>query len=312
MRVLRPERAIVLMYHRVVDNGRDPFWLHVTPSQFDEQLEVLAATCDVVPLERIREPFRGRRRVAITFDDGYLDNLEAAAPAMERAGTPATVFVVSDLLVGTRPFWWDRLEHLLLDTDRTVPVEVTLHGRTRRVDLGDPGARERALQLLAGALRPLDAAEREDLLDALADELGVDVGGCACHAHLSGDQVLELAARPGIAIGAHTRTHACLRALPASAQVAEIAGSRRALSEALGQDVRTFAYPFGSHDSWDRTTVAAAARAGVELAVTTISGGVGRATPALRVPRVAVRGWDGATFAEHLETWFRGGVTEWS
>ena len=99
---------------------------------------------------------------------------------------------------------------------------------------------------------------------------------------------------------------------PPSAQLAEIAGSRRALSEALGRDITTFAYPFGSHDSWDSATVRAAGRAGVSLAVTTISGDVTRHTAALRIPRVAVRGWDVETLAANLETWFRGGRTEWS
>lgn len=312
VRILTEPRALVLMYHRVVDVGRDPFWLHVSPEQFRAHLEVLADSCDVVPLERIREPFRGRRRVAITFDDGYLDNLEAAAPALDAAGMAATVFVVSDLLEGTRPFWWDRLDHLLGDTERREPLAVDLGGRRLRVDLADAGARARGLQVLAGVLRPLPAARREALLEQLSGELGVPIGPCACHAHLSPEQVVELDAAAGIDIGAHTRSHPCLRTLPAAAQVAEIAGSRRALEDALGHPVTTFAYPFGSHDSWDATTVRAAARSGVSLAVTTISGDVSGLTPRLRVPRVAVRGWGADTFSANLETWFRGGRTEWS
>ena len=95
MRVLRPERAIVLMYHRVVDNGRDPFWLHVAPDQFDEHLEVLTGSCDVVPLERIREPFRGRRRVAITFDDGpNVEKTPLVLDKLEKYGVVATFMLV--------------------------------------------------------------------------------------------------------------------------------------------------------------------------------------------------------------------------
>lgn len=37
-------------------------------------------------------------RVAITFDDGYLDNLEVAAPILDELGLPFTVFVTSEFV----------------------------------------------------------------------------------------------------------------------------------------------------------------------------------------------------------------------
>jgi peptidoglycan/xylan/chitin deacetylase (PgdA/CDA1 family) len=52
----------------------------------------------------------------------------------------------------------------------------------------------------------------------------------------------------GVEIGAHTRTHARLTALPAEAAAAEIAGSRRDLESALGWRVELFAYPYGDCD----------------------------------------------------------------
>ena len=37
---------------------------------------------------------------AITFDDGYRDNLEIAAPILKRRGLPATLFVASGFIDG--------------------------------------------------------------------------------------------------------------------------------------------------------------------------------------------------------------------
>lgn len=45
----------------------------------------------------------GGCRVAITFDDGYLDNLEVAAPILIESGLPFTVFVTSEFVRSGKP-----------------------------------------------------------------------------------------------------------------------------------------------------------------------------------------------------------------
>jgi peptidoglycan/xylan/chitin deacetylase (PgdA/CDA1 family) len=51
-------------------------------------------------------PFRGE--LAISFDDGYLDNYEFAAPVLEAAGLPATFFVATDFIGSRHVPAWDR------------------------------------------------------------------------------------------------------------------------------------------------------------------------------------------------------------
>jgi peptidoglycan/xylan/chitin deacetylase (PgdA/CDA1 family) len=100
-------RLRVLMYHKVNDVPGNP--LTVPVSLFDEQMaqlrelgysvvaldDVLAFYSDGVPLPR--------RAVLITFDDGYRDNLEHAAPILARHGYPAVVFVSVACLGDLRP-----------------------------------------------------------------------------------------------------------------------------------------------------------------------------------------------------------------
>src|SRR5579885_1913186 len=87
-RFLAPNRGepVVLMYHGVVDDGvpqDDEGAKHVRLSHFRDQLRLLERCRRVVPLttlvERLlaREDCRGL--VAITFDDGYLNNAGWAA-----------------------------------------------------------------------------------------------------------------------------------------------------------------------------------------------------------------------------------------
>jgi peptidoglycan/xylan/chitin deacetylase (PgdA/CDA1 family) len=80
----------ILLYHRVTALEHDPQQLAVDPAHFDEQLRVLAETCTPVALADVPRLLRAARLpkhpVAVTFDDGYRDNLHEAKPLLERHG----------------------------------------------------------------------------------------------------------------------------------------------------------------------------------------------------------------------------------
>jgi peptidoglycan/xylan/chitin deacetylase (PgdA/CDA1 family) len=88
----------ILMYHRVA-NLPAYDQLTVSPSRFERQMRQLAEGHQVVSLaEGLQALAAGPLRrplVAVTFDDGYLDNLSEAAPILAYHGIPATVFVTT-------------------------------------------------------------------------------------------------------------------------------------------------------------------------------------------------------------------------
>jgi peptidoglycan/xylan/chitin deacetylase (PgdA/CDA1 family) len=103
---------LVLCYHAV-----SPTWdtaLSVTPERFAEQLRHLAGRGydGTTFTSAITERAPGRR-VAVTFDDGYLSNLELAKPILDELGWPATVFVPTDHVGTGRPMAWPGIEEWL-------------------------------------------------------------------------------------------------------------------------------------------------------------------------------------------------------
>lgn len=83
-------RSAILTYHSLDESGSV---ISVPPEQFRRQMEFLASS--PVPVVPLHEALRRPNCVAITFDDGFRNFLDYAAPVLDRLGLPATVFVVS-------------------------------------------------------------------------------------------------------------------------------------------------------------------------------------------------------------------------
>jgi peptidoglycan/xylan/chitin deacetylase (PgdA/CDA1 family) len=198
--------------------------------------------------------------VAVTFDDGYRDNLTTAKPLLERHGVPATVFVVSGYVDSGVDFWWDALERYRAVSGLADPEYRALH---------------RDLQLKSHA-------EREELIRSL------DVPPSTERTTLSGDELARLCDGGLIEVGAHTVTHPDLRELSDAAQFDELQSSKHQLEDRLGRPVRGLAYPYGGVGAG---SVAAARSAGFAYACTTEEGVVDADTNALLVPRLHVEDW---------------------
>ncbi|HWP61287.1 MAG TPA: polysaccharide deacetylase family protein [Candidatus Paceibacterota bacterium] len=92
--------AVVLTYHSI---SNAPLFGTVRPTAFAQQMRYLAQKkFNVVSLAQLDE-YRAQgsippKTVAITFDDGYRDNLENAIPLLKQYGFPATIFVTTSLI----------------------------------------------------------------------------------------------------------------------------------------------------------------------------------------------------------------------
>ena len=90
-----PVRSAILTYHSLDESGSV---ISMPPALFRAQMECLAESpSKVVPLAEICDR---PGAVAITFDDGFANFAEYAAPVLERLSLPATVFVVSGFCGG--------------------------------------------------------------------------------------------------------------------------------------------------------------------------------------------------------------------
>lgn len=103
------QKIIILLYHRVSDQFRDNVTIGI--EHFDQQMAYLAENFAVVSLQEIVEGRINRHAskplIAISFDDGYLDNFENAAPILLKHQLPCSFFISTGKITDNTPFEHD-------------------------------------------------------------------------------------------------------------------------------------------------------------------------------------------------------------
>ncbi|MEA2562770.1 MAG: hypothetical protein QOH06_4274 [Acidobacteriota bacterium] len=258
-------RAAVLVYHRISETQDDPYGQAVRPETFARHLEMLAREHPIVPLRNLVERRYKDGAVAITFDDGYADNLSEALPIAVKV--PVTVFVTVEPVLDGGKFWWDEIAGI------------------------EPGLRKK----LHTRLKGLPSRERRGRLATLAWKEDSDRGR-----PLTVDELRDLASRPGVEIGAHTLSHPSLALLPAVEQKRELEVAKARLEELLGRPVTLLAYPFGKPGDVSEETEGLARRAGYRAAFTTVPRRLVPSSPLFALPRLTVHEWPAETLKKRL------------
>jgi len=317
---------MVLLYHRVAHLQHDPHLLAVSPEHFEEHLLALRQHFRVVSLSQLTESMtRGMRPdpvVALTFDDGYADNAEAALPLLKKHSLPATFYLMSGFVGSKRECLQDDLERLLLlppecpeqlhltvggkpfgwamrlrEAEKKIPSPVAAWNMESKTE---PTPRHRAHREVHDLLRAIPPAEREAVLEQLRSQCGDPGPARSTHQAMSWDQARRMGSCELIELGAHTVNHPYLSALPLKEQRAEILESKRTLEEQIGQPVTSFAYPYGTRQSYTAETVGMLKELGFVNACSNFRECIGRMTDLFQIPRLVVRDWNGDEFLRQI------------
>lgn len=300
--------ALILGYHRVANVPRDEYEVCVTPQHFAEQMEVLNKYAHSTGLrelvQNLKESSLRPRSVAVTFDDGYADNLYQAKPILEKYEIPATIFTCTGY--AGKEFWWDELDWLVMLSQAEFGRLFLEVGGSRFMwdqpkvsDESDVDVRRKFHQALYHFLLDLDVEEQNHAMKTIRNWSGVSAVETNARA-MTHDELLQIAEDGLIEIGAHTRYHPVLPRLSPERQREEIISSKQDLEALLGKQVDGFAYPNGRATDDAKRIVH---EAGFSFACTSLHDVVRPASNLYELTRFWQRDVDGDGFLRGLKSW---------
>jgi hypothetical protein len=124
----------ILIYHGVDLSGNKILNSRfISRAYLEKQLKWLKENCHVVPLPEIfeREPRGDRLTVAITFDDGYKNNLKYALPLLEKYDLHASFFITGIRDAGMDILWPDFIDLASRFQNKPILVEGERFGKNR-------------------------------------------------------------------------------------------------------------------------------------------------------------------------------------
>jgi peptidoglycan/xylan/chitin deacetylase (PgdA/CDA1 family) len=299
LRPLTQGAGMILMFHHVRPWIDKPFTpnasLEITPEFLALTVETLRRqeidiiSLDEVPL-RLMEGPSARSFAVLTFDDGYRDNIEYAAPLLRDLDVPWALYVVDEFADGRGNLWWLDLERAISASEE---LSITFDNGARKYLTGTLKQKYAAFEAIR---RRLIAGPEEQLhrsMDDLRRELNLDSEQLVRDLCADWTELKLLAeSEPNLTIGSHTLTHPILTQCSARKAEAEIAGSKDAIEARIGRPVRHVAFPHGDIGSAGTREFRLSRESGYETAVTTQPGHIfnSSATDLWCLPRVSING----------------------
>jgi peptidoglycan/xylan/chitin deacetylase (PgdA/CDA1 family) len=260
-------RLAVFSYHQVLEKPDSLRPGEPDHAQFRADLEIIGQVFAVLPLpeavERLAAGTLPARAACITFDDGYGNNHELAAPLLERLGLPATFFIAGDAV--DRGVMWN---DLIIEGTRIRGSNWIVEGLAEGDAVsGAPGDGPKLVTWILKLLKYQPLEKRWNLAETF---FRTNTGQDLPRLMMNRRQVADLAQR-GFDIGGHTLHHPILKELTDERARREITGCSRWIEEVTGKAARTFAYPNGiPQRDFGPEHAAMVQEAGFKAAVTTL------------------------------------------
>ena len=287
------QRIAILKYHSVQDEPERYLnslggGIVSSTSTFRKQMEIVARKFDPVSMDDIllfldEKKQLPRRPVVVTFDDGFADNIEIAAPILEHFGIRGAFYVTVDPVEKAGVPWFCRLRHAFGTTQKQHWAD-SLEGCSR--DITGASARKAAFLIASERCARRRGESQEIALRTIEEELAVEPFSDPLMMTWAQVQSLQ---RMGHIVGSHTLTHPNMAYMGAEDLRIECVESKNKLEKILGTTVLHFSYPSPIlYPHWSKETVECTEKAGYRCAVASTAGPARNDQNPLSLQRVVV------------------------
>ena len=227
-------KGAILNYHRVLPSNKiDNSLVNISVStdNFINQLNYLTKNFNIISLDELLLHLKSKSnefKIAITFDDGYKDNLNYAYPILEKFDAPATIYIITKFINNKFIPWWIKLDYFIKNK--------------KKIDTN----KKKLFNLYKNKL-------------LLSDQLAIDKNVLSIlgknnklkynNIFLDQKEIQYLSKQKLITIGSHSHSHYNFSKLTEEQTLSEFKTSKSILENMINKKILHFSYPYGGYEN---------------------------------------------------------------
>lgn len=273
----------VLMFHRVLpdnENIKIP-GIEINYTPFKNLILSLKNKYQFVSELELTEK-SNKKKIFLTFDDGYKDNYDLVYPLLESLKVPFTIFVTTDMIEENLFLWWYALDDLLNSKKK-----ISLISEIKNFQSTPKNTKRKILNNFLRKMKP------NDQIDFFKSNFNLDLKkykSINSKFSMSYSQVREISNSKYGNIGGHTKSHLSLKNLNYENSLVEIESNKLLIETIVGKKITCFAYPYGSTNDFSSKEIKILKKIGYKFGFTSIEGNYIINKNNYLIPRIPISG----------------------
>lgn len=277
---LDDNKLAIFLFHGVISKNlksiRNYNNKHITKKRFSNIIGSLVRTGNPVSMAEVIEYCNGKvlpeRSFAITFDDGFKNNLDNGLPILEKYNVPATIYITTNFIETNQMSWIDRIEWAFEKKDA---FNLNLPWNNFYSKVSSYKIKKEILEQIRDKVKRNNEFDPNSLADDIQLQLNLPLtytSSSELDQKLLWKDLKILISNPKITIGGHTHTHRILSYLNNNDLEYEISNSINLIKKNLKLNCVHYSYPEGLEYCYNKNVISYLKKNGILCCPTALHG----------------------------------------
>jgi len=281
VKILSEKNYVIFLFHGVIHQSnhkvRNYNGKHIQANTFAECIKLLNENGNPVSMDEILNHHINKEELppksfAITFDDGFENNLSVAAPILYDFKVPATIYITTEFIEKNKMSWVDRIEYAV---ENVASIDLNLDWINKKIYLKDVKSKISFLKLVRNYVKNSSNCNPNIFADILCEQLGfsnIESSNDPLDKKMNWEEVSKANQSDLLTIGGHSHTHSILSYLNPSQLKEEIDTSLSLLKNKANLKPIHYSYPEGLKHCYSENVINELKKNGVLCCPTAING----------------------------------------
>lgn len=281
VKMLNEDSFVIFLFHGVINSSkyeiRNYNQKHMESNLFAECIKFLKNNGKSFSMNDLLNPDFIKNKIppksfAITFDDGFENNLSIAAPILYDFNIPATIYITTEFIEKNAMSWIDKIEFAL---ENTSLQSIYAYWLEKKIDIKNNQSKIIFLDAIRNYVKNSPDCNPNIFATDLCEQLGfsdIVSSDDPIDKKMSWKQVSEVNKSDLLSIGGHSHTHSILSYLDNKQLSYELDTSLELLDKKADVKSVHYSYPEGLKHCYSENVIYELKKRGVRCCPTAISG----------------------------------------